>query len=341
MRKGVCDEHHTKNAAREFRLNYLTKVMTKARVDRPANGPQPTADQFLLAAVLSVIGSLVICAIIVRVTTVWTSSLKSFGSFHFDDYGTLTVVGVLAASASWPIVTRISLFPKRLFLRLAVVVTAVLWVPDIYILTRHEPPRAIIALMVMHLAIAAVTYNCLVRIAAPRERVDTANRRERAQSALRSVEVTVGASETKADDDRWLEVLSTCLAALVGVEFLLGMLTLFALQTGRPSGWLPRTGDAVYLAHGIVGLPLGLGALALVSLVRRSSRLLWACAWCGAIGVAIAGFGGLLTTVHALRTWGMSLMALGSLLASISYVTPLIQRVAEESPPTQWSPRSK
>jgi hypothetical protein len=41
----------------------------------------------------------------------------------------------------------------------------VLWLPDLYILASGQPPGAVAVLIVMHLAIALVTYNCLVRIA--------------------------------------------------------------------------------------------------------------------------------------------------------------------------------
>ena len=56
--------------------------------------------------------------------------------------------------------------PARwLFFRLAVLVTLVLWLPDLYLLDLGQPGRAVAVLMVMHLAIALVTYNCLVHIA--------------------------------------------------------------------------------------------------------------------------------------------------------------------------------
>jgi hypothetical protein len=47
----------------------------------------------------------------------------------------------------------------------AILVTLVLWLPDLYILRGGAPGKAVAVLMVMHLAIAVVTYNCLVRIA--------------------------------------------------------------------------------------------------------------------------------------------------------------------------------
>jgi hypothetical protein len=60
---------------------------------------------------------------------------------------------------------RISSAPRWLFFRLAVLVTLVLWLPDLYLLDLGQPGRAVAVLMVMHLAIALVTYDCLVHIA--------------------------------------------------------------------------------------------------------------------------------------------------------------------------------
>jgi hypothetical protein len=73
---------------------------------------------------------------------------------------------VLIACAAWPVVTRVSSAPRWLFFRLAIAVTLVLWLPDLYILHLGQPVQAVAVLMVMHLAIAVVTYNCLVHIAA-------------------------------------------------------------------------------------------------------------------------------------------------------------------------------
>ena len=50
------------------------------------------------------------------------------------DYAKLTVVGVIIACVAWPIVTRMSSAPRWLFFRLAILVTLVLWLPDLYIL---------------------------------------------------------------------------------------------------------------------------------------------------------------------------------------------------------------
>ena len=57
----------------------------------------------------------------------------------------------MVACAAWPVVTRICSDPRWLFFRLAILVTLVLWLPDIYILHQGQPGRAVAVLMTMHL----------------------------------------------------------------------------------------------------------------------------------------------------------------------------------------------
>ena len=85
--------------------------------------------------------------------------------FQFHDYAKLTVIGVLIACAAWPVVARLSSAPRWLFFRLAIVVTLVLWLPDLYIWHQGQPAQAVAVLMTMHLAIALITYNLLVHLA--------------------------------------------------------------------------------------------------------------------------------------------------------------------------------
>jgi hypothetical protein len=53
-----------------------------------------------------------------------------------------------------------------LFFRLAILVTLVLLLPDLWLLAKGQPTRAVIVLMVMHVGIALATYNLLVHVAA-------------------------------------------------------------------------------------------------------------------------------------------------------------------------------
>jgi len=119
----------------------------------------------LVATVASVAGSLVADALLVVIGQAVFPATKGYAHFQFSDYAKLTVIGVIIACVAWPIVTRISSDPRWLFLRMAVAVTLVLWLPDVYILVQGQPTQAVAVLFVMHLAIAVVTYSCLVYIA--------------------------------------------------------------------------------------------------------------------------------------------------------------------------------
>jgi hypothetical protein len=110
-------------------------------------------------------GSLAVDALVVAIGTRVFPSTRGYVHFQFSDYGKLTVIGVIVACLAWPVVTRISSDPHWVFLRSAVLITLVLWLPDLYILWNGQPAKAVAILMIMHLAIALVTYNALVRIA--------------------------------------------------------------------------------------------------------------------------------------------------------------------------------
>jgi hypothetical protein len=143
----------------------LARPLGLARVDFAPAHRQPSAVRVIAATVASLAGSLAADALLVVIGTALFPAIKGYGHFRFSDYAKLTIIGVLIACVAWPIVTRISSSPRWLFFRLAILVTLVLWLPDLYILYQGQPARAVAVLMVMHLAIAVVTYNCLVHIA--------------------------------------------------------------------------------------------------------------------------------------------------------------------------------
>jgi hypothetical protein len=143
----------------------LNQFASLARVDFAPPHRQPSARRVLLATAASIAGSLAADAILVVIGKAIFPSTKDFAHFQFSDYSKLTVVGVIIACVAWPIVTRISSAPRWLFFRLAILVTLVLLLPDLYILHTGEPAKGVAVLMVMHVAIALVTYNLLVHIA--------------------------------------------------------------------------------------------------------------------------------------------------------------------------------
>jgi len=145
---------------------WLIRVLKLVRVDFDASAHrQPSGVRVLVALIVAVAGSLAADAILVVAGEAVFPSTKGYVHFRFSDYAKLTIIGVVIACVAWPVVTRMSSAPRWLFFRLAVLVTLVLWLPDLYILDLGQSGRAVAVLMLMHLAIALVTYNCLVHIA--------------------------------------------------------------------------------------------------------------------------------------------------------------------------------
>jgi hypothetical protein len=155
----------------------LDRALRLFRVDFAPRHRQPSGLRVVVALAVSVIGSLAADALLVMIGQAVFPSTKGYVHFQFPDYAKLTIIGVVIACAAWPVVTRISSAPRWLFFRMAIAVTLVLWLPDLYILYRGAPGRAVAVLVVMHLAIALVTYNCLVHIAAVRPAVRSHARR--------------------------------------------------------------------------------------------------------------------------------------------------------------------
>ncbi len=143
----------------------IDRSLELARVDFAPTHRQPSPARVLLATAVSLIGSLAADAAIVAIGVAVFPSTKGYGHFQFSDYAKLTIIGVVIACVAWPIVTRVSSEPRWLFFRLAIIVTLVLLLPDLYILKQGQPGKAVAVLMVMHLAIALVTYNALVHLA--------------------------------------------------------------------------------------------------------------------------------------------------------------------------------
>jgi hypothetical protein len=143
----------------------IDRLLGLFKVDFVADPVQPSWARLLVATVVSLAGSLGADAILVALGTRIFPSTKGFVHFRFSDYSKLTVIGVVIACVAWPIVTRISSQPRWLFFRMAIVVTLVLFVPDLWIFIHGSPGKAVSVLLLMHLAIALVTYNALVHIA--------------------------------------------------------------------------------------------------------------------------------------------------------------------------------
>jgi len=151
--------------------NLVERALDRAHIDLSPPHRQPEWWRMALATVLSVLLSLAADAALVAIGTRVFPSTKGYVHFEFHDYARLTVVGVVIACMAWPIVTRVCTKPRWLFLRLAVLVTLVLLLPDLYIWLKGQPAKAVLVLVCMHLAVALITYNLLVHLAPVREAV--------------------------------------------------------------------------------------------------------------------------------------------------------------------------
>jgi hypothetical protein len=149
----------------------LGPVLDAFHVDFVPADPQPSWARWVVASIVALAGSLAADAVVVAAGKAVFPTTEHFVHFHVSDYAKLTVIGVVVACIGWPVVTRITSRPRWLFYRMAVAVTLVLFLPDLYIWWRGQPGRGVLVLMCMHVAIALVTYNALVRIAPAGEAV--------------------------------------------------------------------------------------------------------------------------------------------------------------------------
>jgi hypothetical protein len=143
----------------------VQRLLRAFKVDPARRHASPSAIRWVAALIVANAGSLMTDAILVALGTWIFPSTQNFPHFQVSDYAKLTIVGVTIACIAWPVVTWIASQPRWLFLRLAVLVTLVLWLPDLWILAHGEPIRGVGVLMLMHLGIAFVTYPALVRLA--------------------------------------------------------------------------------------------------------------------------------------------------------------------------------
>lgn len=289
-------------------------VLDWACIDFAPTKSEPTWSRFALASLLAVALSLSADVGLVHGGVALFPSTRGFSHFRFSDYGTLTVIGVIVACAGWPLVIRVSSAPRWLYLRAAIAVTVVLWAPDLWLFLKGETGRGVAVLAAMHLAIALVTYNVLVRVAPARELADA----------------RANASASASRDDRrlnheelrlwWIAML-----AAVSVEFVLGVVAIIAVPESRPTGLIPSKGELVFALHGVVGLVSFFGACVLVVLAHRGGRLVRIASVGGLIGIVLGGIGGLLAAEHALRLAGMGVMFVASGIALFAYLIPLVE----------------
>jgi hypothetical protein len=298
-------------------------------VRHPAHRP-PAASRMVWATLAALGASLAVDALLVALGTRLFPSTRGYVHFRPSDYGRLTVIGVLVACAAWPVTTRISAAPRRLFVRMAVLVTLVLWVPDVWILVQGQPPRAVAVLMVMHLAIALCTYNLLVRVAPVRPPA-------RAPGPARDAPAP-GPSSPPAGagldpSPPIVRRAGMAMAVGLGVELVLGIGALAVVPYDRPTVWLPAREHLLYLAHATVGGVLGVGAVGLFLAGRHAPRIARLATIIGVVGVLVGAGGGLASVDRPTRLLGVGLMLAGTVVAGFGYLILVIEVTPHDTPP--------
>ena len=146
----------------------LDRALTLARVELAPRHRVPHPALVAAGTLLSVGLCLLADALLAKAGPALFPSTRGYVHFRFSDYAKLTVIGVVVAGLAWPLVVRLSSDPRWVYARLAVLVTVVLLLPDLYIWLTGQPGRAVLVLVAMHLAIALITYHVMVRVAPPR-----------------------------------------------------------------------------------------------------------------------------------------------------------------------------
>jgi len=296
-------------------LAWTERTMTRLRVDSRPSGSPPSLGRVAVVSVLSILISLAADLALVKWATSAFPATTNYAHFRFVDYGTLTIVGVAAACAAWFVITRVTSSARWLFLRLAVTVMLALWIPDLYLFAKGEPTSAVFFLMLMHLVIALVTYNALVRVAPVRD------------NGVTRESLMIASGDRRVISRRaW-----TTMMLLVGAEMLVGFAELLSVPFDRPNGWVISQGEAVTIVHGVLGGFLGFGALIIFALASREGRVERIAATVGLIGVGIGGIGGFFCYAHSLRLVGMVLMFLGAATAFFGYLMPTIDDAPDTS----------
>jgi hypothetical protein len=322
--KGSFDLHRGGTA----NTSGLQRLMHWARVDFPDPVRPAKTSSVVVATLVALVVSLIADALLVFVGREAFPSSAHYSHFAFFDYGSLTAIGVLGAGATWAAVTKISSAPRWLLARLALVVSVLLLLPDLWLLAKHEPVGGVGILMCMHVVIAVVTFFSLVWLA-PEGRATPVSRGDASCFSVSTIEGLGSRREP------WIAFV-----VAVGLDLLLGAVTVFFVPLSRPSGIVPLHGQILYLAHSSLGVLLALGAMLLFVLSRRvkgqGSGELRLAGTLALLGIAVAGIGGIATIPKGpARIMGLGLMFAGTVLAAAGASIPLIGPSAKASSPAR------
>ncbi|MGT2463932.1 hypothetical protein [Sinomonas atrocyanea] len=148
-----------------FRSPALERAARALDLDFPRGSRQPSLVRFIAASAVAVIGSVLACAALAAAAIAAMPDLAGYEHFQFMEYTKLTVIGVVLACLAWPVTAWLSSRAWKPFLWLALAVTVVGLAPDAWILLKGQPAAGVGVLVLMHFALALITYPALVLIA--------------------------------------------------------------------------------------------------------------------------------------------------------------------------------
>jgi len=126
--------------------------------------------------------------------------------------------------------------------------------PDVWLLLGHEPVRAVLVLVAMHVSTALITYNLLVRLAPARNIIVHEPNRSGSQSSP-----TEGEPAHENDGQGHVAELARermvrlWMMWAVALEFVTGLVSIVYVPFNRPDAWISVRGEALYLAHAVLG----------------------------------------------------------------------------------------
>jgi hypothetical protein len=124
----------------------------------------PSAGEFVVGLLGAAVVSIVVNALIALVAGKFVPAGVERMGLALAEYAPATVIGILLGTLGWYLVRRFARAPRRVLRFLVPVVVALSWVPDLGILAAGAAVVNSLALMAMHVVVAAATVPVLSRV---------------------------------------------------------------------------------------------------------------------------------------------------------------------------------
>ena len=124
----------------------------------------PSVGEFVLGLLGAAVVSIAVNALIALIAGKFVPAGVERTGLALAEYAPATVIGILLGTLGWYLVRRFAGNPRRVLRVLVPVVVALSWIPDLGILAAGAAVVNSLALMAMHLVVAAATVPVLSRV---------------------------------------------------------------------------------------------------------------------------------------------------------------------------------